>query len=72
MSAPECPRGCTSWEDCDEPEECSATSAPNPYPGERFGAGVCATGACIEPCGDHGGCSRGSRRVRRHVGMLGL
>lgn len=25
---------------------------------ERFGAGVCATGMCIEPCGENGGCIR--------------
>ncbi len=62
MSAPDCPRGCTSWDDCDEPgEACSATNAPGEYDdarGERFGFGVCATGACIEPCGEHGGCKR--------------
>ncbi len=25
---------------------------------ERYGAGVCVTGACVEPCGRDGGCSR--------------
>lgn len=25
---------------------------------ERFGAGTCATGMCIEPCGPNGGCIR--------------
>ena len=26
--------------------------------GERFGAGVCVTGRCAEPCGQDGGCKR--------------
>ncbi len=26
--------------------------------GDLYGAGVCLTGACIEPCGRNGGCSR--------------
>jgi hypothetical protein len=30
--------------------------------GERFGFGVCATGRCVEPCGENGGCARGTRR----------
>ena len=25
---------------------------------ERYGAGICATGRCIEPCGSNGGCAR--------------
>ena len=25
---------------------------------ERFGAGICVTGRCVEPCGEHGGCKR--------------
>ncbi len=25
---------------------------------ERYGAGVCVTGTCVEPCGLNGGCSR--------------
>lgn len=54
---PDCPRGCESWEECDEPQECSARNLPNEL-GERFGFGVCITGACIEPCGDYGGCKR--------------
>ncbi len=25
---------------------------------ERYGAGVCMTGQCVEPCGEYGGCAR--------------
>ncbi len=25
---------------------------------ERYGAGVCVTGTCVEPCGRDGGCAR--------------
>ena len=25
---------------------------------ERFGAGVCSRGTCVEPCGPNGGCVR--------------
>jgi hypothetical protein len=57
----DCSRGCGTVANCDEPEECSARLAPGQRFGagrERFGAGVCMTGACVEPCGDHGGCAR--------------
>lgn len=53
-AAVDCPRGCGTLARCDEPEECSARRPR----GERFGAGVCRTGACVEPCGPNGGCSR--------------
>lgn len=58
MPAPRCPRGCASWDGCDEPgPDCSATNRPDET-GERFGVSVCSRGDCIEPCGDYGGCKR--------------
>jgi hypothetical protein len=49
----------------DDAERCDGCGELEPFcecdedaHGERFGFGVCRSGRCVEPCGDHGGCKR--------------
>ncbi len=63
-----CPRGCTTWAHCDERVVCEFVHGPDAATEhelqdrgatrERYGAGVCMTGVCVEPCGPTGGCIR--------------